>query len=392
MRWLLFLLILGGTLIALIAEHRRRRNVEARIRAILSSSFTGLAVLDRNGIVEDCNDKWAGPWETLNPFTAAKRGQPWLPGSADILGDDPGGTARVRDALLAVLSGREPERTIECDWSAGGERRSCHLRLCRIDRREGGAIVAHLDVTASKRVEAEAQKALHELAHMNMRAGLGELVSAVTHELTQSLTASFGNAQTLKRMLPDPRVTREELAPVVDDIAAANREASHVIERVRQLMHKEPFDLRPVDLNAVVMEVVQVLNSSAVNEGVLLVADLDPDLPAINADRVQLRQVAMNLVLNAVQATRDGTVQPPVVRVVTQGGNSHVSISVDDAGPGIEADAMARLFEPYFTTKANGLGMGLSISRSIVESHGGSIVAANVPQGGARFTVILPRD
>ena len=395
MRWFLLLSMLGGSLIVLIAEHRRRRSrrsTDARTRAILSSSFTGLAVLDRHGIVEDCNDKWTAPRETLNPFTAAKLGEPWLPGSAAAPADDLAGMTRVRDALLAVLSGREAERTIECDWSAGGERRSSHLRLCHIDRREGGAIVAHVDVTASKRIEAEAQKALHELAHMNMRAGLGELVSAVTHELTQSLTASFGNAQTLKRMLPDPRVTRKELAPVVDDIAAANREATHVIERVRQLIRKEPFDLRPVDLNAVVMEVIQVLNSSAVNEGVLLVADLDPNLPAINADRVQLRQVAMNLVINAVQATRTGTVQPPVVRIVTAGANSHVSISVDDAGPGIAADVMPRLFEPYFTTKANGLGMGLSISRSIVESHGGSIAAANVPQGGARFTVILPSD
>ena len=127
------------------------------------------------------------------------------------------------------------------------------------------------------------------------------------------------------------------------------------------------------------MDVVQVLNSSAANEGVLLVADLDPDLPAINADRVQLRQVAMNLVLNAVQATRGGPVHPPVVRIATAGANSEVSITVDDAGPGIAADAMPRLFEPYFTTKANGLGMGLSISRSIVESHGGSIAAANIP-------------
>jgi C4-dicarboxylate-specific signal transduction histidine kinase len=98
----------------------------------------------------------------------------------------------------------------------------------------------------------------------------------------------------------------------------------------------------------------------------------------------------MNLVLNAVQATRAGTVQPPVVRVVTTAANSHISMSVDDAGPGIPPDAMPRLFEPYFTTKPNGLGMGLSISRSIVESHGGSIAAANVSEGGARFTVILP--
>ena len=218
------------------------------------------------------------------------------------------------------------------------------------------------------------------------------MVSSVTHELTQSLTASLGNAQALKRMLPDPRVGREDLAPLVDDIAAANRDATHVIEHVRQLMRKEQFDMRPVDLNAIVMDVVQVLNSSAASEGVLLVADLDPDLPAINADRVQLRQVAMNLVLNAVQATRGGPVHPPVVRIATAAANNQVSITVDDAGPGIPADALPRLFEPYFTTKANGLGMGLSISRSIVECHGGSIAAANIPAGGARFTVRLPTD
>jgi C4-dicarboxylate-specific signal transduction histidine kinase len=398
MQWLLLLLtlglllMLGATVIVLIAEQRRRRSVEARSRAILSSSFTDLAILDRHGVVEDCNDRRSGTRDSANPFTAAKRGEPWLPDSPAMAPDDPAGIAGVRDALLAVLSGHDAERTVECDWKTAGGHGSSRLRFCRIERREGGAIVSHLDVTASKRVEGEAQKALHELAHMNMRAGLGELVSAVTHELIQSLTASFGNAQTLKRMLLDPRVTREELAPVVDDIAAANRDGTRVIERVRQLIRKEPFDLRAVDLNAVVMDVVQVLNSSAASEGVLLVADLDPELPAINADSVQLRQVAMNLVLNAVQATRGGPVHPPVVRIATAGADSVVSITVDDAGPGIAADAMPRLFEPYFTTKANGLGVGLSISRSIVESHGGSIAAANIPAGGARFTVILPTD
>jgi signal transduction histidine kinase len=393
MPWLLLLILIqAGTLIFLIREHRRRRSIESRLRAILSSSFTDLAILDRHGVVKECNDNWAGVREAANPFTAATLGEPWLRHPHATPLDDPGEIARAHDALVAVLSGLDTERTLDCDWRIGGERRSSHLRIRRLGRREGGAIVAHLDVTASKRVEIEGQRALHELAHMNMRAGMGELVSAVTHELTQSLTASFGNAQALKRMLNDPRLTREDLAPLVEDIAAANREATHVIERVRQLMRKEQFDLQPVDLNAIVMDVVQVLNSAAVNEGVLLVTDLDPELPAISADRVQLRQVAMNLVLNAVQATRSSPVTPPVVRVATAGANNHVSIIVDDAGPGIQADAMPRLFEPYFTTKADGLGMGLSISRSIVESHGGSIAAANVAHGGARFTVILPTD
>jgi C4-dicarboxylate-specific signal transduction histidine kinase len=242
----------------------------------------------------------------------------------------------------------------------------------------------------AKRVEHDARQAMHDLAHLNMRAGLGELVSGITHELTQSLTASLGNAQALKRMLAAGEVPREDLTAIVDDIATANREATQVIERVRQLMRKEPFDTQPLDVNAIVMDVVRVLHSRAANDGVLLVADLDPDLAAVTADRVQLRQVTMNLVLNAVQATGDHGAHPAVVRVATRGGSREVSVTVDDAGPGIAPEAREHMFEPYFTTKADGFGMGLAISRSIVESHGGSIEAVNVAGGGARFTVTLP--
>ena len=387
--WWLLLLLQAGLVIGLIREYRLRRRIEARVRAILATSFTDLAIIDPSGVLADCNDNWARTHATENPFTA-EFGHPWPRDPSGMPPHTRGEIERIREALQAVLSGRELERTLECDWQVGDERRSSHLRLRRLERR--GAVVAHMDLTALTRVKVEARRALHELAHMNMRAGMGELVSAVTHELTQSLTASLGNAQALRRMLPDGRVAREELAPLVDDIVAANREASQVIGRVRQFMRKEQFDMRPVNLNAIVMDVVQVVNSSAVNEGVLLVADLEPDLPAINADRVQLRQVAMNLVLNAVQATRIQQGQPPVVRIATGAAAGQVSITVDDAGPGVSAEALPRLFEPYFTTKENGLGLGLSISRSIVESHGGSIAAANAPQGGARFTVRLPTD
>src|SRR5688572_33050225 len=187
MQWLLLLLllVLGATVVVLITEYRRRRSIEARSRAILSSSVSAVAVLDCQGVVEDVNDRWTDTCDA-NPFTAAKRGEPWLPDPLAAVPENPAGIARVRDALMAVLDGREAERTIECDWRAPGGHGSSQLRLRRIERREGGAIVSHVDVTASRRVEDEAQKALHELAHMNMRGGLGELVSAVTHELTQS--------------------------------------------------------------------------------------------------------------------------------------------------------------------------------------------------------------
>ncbi len=243
-----------------------------------------------------------------------------------------------------------------------------------------------------QRAESQSRVALHELAHMNMRAGIGEVMSAVTHELTQSLTASLSNAQELKRRLAQHEVTAGDLPAIADDITQANRQAREIIGRIRSLMRKEPFDMQPLDVNVIVKDVVQVLYSTAANGGVLLIADLNPGLGPVNGDRVQLRQVVMNLVLNGIQATRASSKGSPVVRVSTAKRDDSVVVVVDDTGPGIVDVAWPRLFEPYYTTKADGLGLGLSISRSIVESHGGSIAVSNRPQGGARFEVAVPVD
>lgn len=240
------------------------------------------------------------------------------------------------------------------------------------------------------RVEAQLQRGLHDLAHMNMRAAMGEVASAVAHELNQSLTSSLANAQALKRMVAGNHFAQDEVSPIVEDISEANVRAADVMGRIRALMRKEALDIRDLDLNAIVHDVVRMLSAPASLEGVRLVVDLDPDLPRVSGDRVQLRQVAMNLVLNAVQATCGQDVSPSVVRVATAGRHGAVSLIVEDSGPGVRQEAMQKLFEPYFTTKAEGLGVGLSISRLIVESHGGSIDFANLPQGGARFSVRLP--
>jgi C4-dicarboxylate-specific signal transduction histidine kinase len=157
-------------------------------------------------------------------------------------------------------------------------------------------------------------------------------------------------------------------------------------------MRKEPFDMQPLDVNIIVRDVVQVLDSTAASDGVLLVAHLNPELASVNGDRVQLRQVVMNLVLNGIQATRTFHSAHPVVRVSTAKRDDSVVFVVEDAGPGVPDDALPRLFEPYYTTKEDGLGLGLSISRSIVQSHGGAIAVSNLAQGGARFEVTLPFD
>lgn len=388
--WAALALAIVAVVAAFLAERRLRRRAEARNRAILASVFADLAILTHDGVVEACNENWSRATGTSNPFTSARVGERWIQTQLAQSVESGADLRRIHDALDVVLAGQEPEQTVEYAWQDGASWKWSHLRLRGLERVDGGAVVAHMDITARKRIEAEAQSALHELAHMNMRAGMGEVVSAVIHELTQSLTASLSNAQALKRMLAEHRLAYEDLPAILDDISDANRQASEIIGRIRALMRKDDFDMQPLDLNVIVMEVVQVMYSTAANDGVLLVADLESTLPPILADRVQLRQVTLNLVLNAIQATRGHQSVSAVVRVSTAHGNGSVSMTVDDAGPGVDEAAIPRLFEPYFTTKPNGLGLGLSISRSIAQAHGGSIRVENLPQGGARFSVALP--
>ena len=378
----------AGIIAALLVERRLRRRAESQNRAILSSMAADLALVTRTGIVETCNDNWARSVGCENPFMSAGVGASWIPAADCVPAENQGDLTRMRQALDDVLAGRDKEQIIEYAWQSGSDRRWSHVRLRRLER-GGGAVIAHVDITPRKRMEAENQNTLHELAHMNMRAGMGELVSVVTHEINQ--TASLGNAQALRRMLTAKAAPGgADILPIVEDIIDANRRAADVIGRIRAVMRKEEFEMQPLDFNAIVAEIIRMLNPSAAHEGIVMAADLDPQLPPIPGDRVQLRQVAMNLIVNAVQATRSRAGAPPIVRVKTSVRNGSIALMVEDAGDGISDDALSRLFEPYFTTKQEGLGVGLSITRSIVESHGGSIEVANLPEGGARFLVILP--
>jgi two-component system, LuxR family, sensor kinase FixL len=255
--------------------------------------------------------------------------------------------------------------------------------------RRSVAKVASIPPAARPDVDRDPRK-LHELAHANVRAEMGELLSAVTHELNQPITASLVNAQSLRQMLDDEQAPRAELVEIADDIYKANQRAADLISRIRVQLRKETFAVEPLHLNQLVTEVMQIVKPSATNDGVHLAVTLAPDLPAVAGDRVQLRQVVMNLILNALQAVRTLGAMPATVQVTTTAQSGQVMLVVEDTGPGVKQDELPRLFEPYFTTKEDGLGIGLSISRSIVEAHGGRIEIVNRPQGGARVSVVLP--
>jgi signal transduction histidine kinase len=374
----------------LLIERRLRLRTQAQNQAVLTSMSADLAVIDRRGLVVSSNDGWARAAAAAeNPFVSAERGQEWLQADRAPLADA-GDRNMLRDALSAVLERIDEERVVEYGWQASGQRRWSHLRVSRLVGRSGGAVVTHVDISARKRAETEVQQTLHELAHLNMRAGMGEILASVAHEVNQPLTSSLTNAQALKRLLAGNRAEPQEVVSILQDIIEADRRAIDVLAGIRKMLRKEEFELQPLDLNVHVGDVVRLLTASAASEGVQLVTDLEPALPAVCGDRVQLQQVVMNLVVNAVQATRGQVTPAPVVRVTTHRDRADVSLLVDDTGAGVDPRALGRLFEPFFSTKQDGLGVGLSISRSIVEMHGGRIDVSNLPNGGARFAVTIP--
>jgi C4-dicarboxylate-specific signal transduction histidine kinase len=250
------------------------------------------------------------------------------------------------------------------------------------------------DVTAAVRAD-QAEAALRqvqaELVHVTRVTTLGELAASIAHEVNQPIAATLTNAEAALRFLrfdpPELDEVREALEWIVRDAARAGA----VVQRVRNLVKKAPLPDDRVDINAVIQEVIELTRSEAMKNGVLIRTELADGLPLVRGDRVELQQVILNLVLNAVEAMSALTEDPRELQIATNRTESnHVLIAVHDTGPGLAPAAEEKLFKAFHTTKPNGLGLGLSICRSIVESRGGRMWAsANTPRG-AVFQFTLP--
>ncbi|HMJ41235.1 MAG TPA: PAS domain S-box protein [Pseudolabrys sp.] len=250
------------------------------------------------------------------------------------------------------------------------------------------------DITAIIRAdhaEEALRKAQMELAHVTRVTTLGELTASIAHEVNQPLAAVVANAAACLRWLgretPDLDAARRSVEWIIND---GNR-ASEVIRRVRALANKTDIEKAPLDINDVVREVIALVQLELTSHGVSLRTELAPTLPRILADRVQLQQVIINLVMNGIEAMQSVTDRPRELVIRSrQDETQQVLVSVTDCGVGISAENVDRLFNPFFTTKSGGMGMGLSICRSIMEAHGGRLWAtANVPHG-ATFQFTLP--
>ncbi len=251
-----------------------------------------------------------------------------------------------------------------------------------------GYIGSALDITDRKGAE-ESNRAL---AHVQRLAIIGELTAAIAHELKQPLSAIMSNADAAGTLLDTANPPLGEIREIISDIRRADMRADQVLGHVRDFLRKREVSMQPLDLNAAVADVLPLVVGDARKRRIQLRTELAADLPPVFGNETQLQQVLINLIVNGMDAmtnTPEGK-RDLVVRTARPNGDARVEVSVTDRGSGIPSSSLPRLFESFFTTRAEGMGLGLSIARSIVETHGGRIWADNNPDGGATFRFTVP--
>lgn len=267
------------------------------------------------------------------------------------------------------------------------------IGLSPLHTSEGLSVLASIvDITERKRAEREAAHHRHELAHLSRVAMLGELSGSLAHELNQPLAAILSNAQAAEQFLRDDVVDVHELRQILAEIVAEDKRAGEVIQRLRLLFTKGEVGhhFKNLHINEVVQEVLKLMRNDLANQGVTVEAELAENLPTVQGDSVQLQQVFLNLMLNACEAMVDCDSSERQLLITSGRDNGAVHVSVTDRGVSIPEETMERVFEPFFTTKADGMGLGLSVCRTIIEAHRGNIWVTNNPGGGATFHFSIP--
>lgn len=248
-----------------------------------------------------------------------------------------------------------------------------------------------LDISQVRNTELEILRQRGELAHLSRVAMLGELSGSLAHELNQPLSAILSNAQAAQLFLDHEGIVLPDLDEMLEDIVEADERAGEVIRRLRLLLRKGELQMQPLDINDLADEVLKLMHSDLINNEVSVQTDLAPGLPAVRGDRVQLQQVILNLIMNACDAMAG---DPPAERRLTVSTSledeGNIRVSVEDQGTGLPENSEGEIFAPYFTTKPHGMGLGLSVCRTILATHNGSLDAVNNPDRGATFRFILP--
>ncbi|MDR3487857.1 MAG: ATP-binding protein, partial [Bradyrhizobium sp.] len=351
---------------------------EAKVRRLVESNIIGIGIFDLDGRIMEANDALL-----------------------DIVGYNRDDTisGRLRwTALTTPEWGGAVERAL-AELASTGTCKPFETEFFRKDGSRvpvlvGGATFGELrhqgvafvvDLTARKRAEAE-------LVHANRVATMGELSASIAHEVNQPIAAALMSAGTAARWLARQPPNLEAVRQSIDRIINDNKRAADIVSRIRDFSRKAPAQKGDVEINEAILEITGLTRVAASEHGVLVKLQLSDRLPRILGDRVQLQQVILNLIMNAVEAMSEVAEGPRELLISTSEAESgSVLVAVSDSGPGLPQANLDRLFEAFYTTKASGLGMGLSICRSIIEAHGGQLWAApNEPRGAVFHVMLLP--
>jgi len=246
------------------------------------------------------------------------------------------------------------------------------------------------DITERKKAEALAREREAELAHVSRLGIMGEMASGIAHELNQPLFAILNYAEACKRTIQAKSGAPELILHDLEEIGAAARRASNTIQRIREFVSRREVHRSSIDLSEVLREAIHFIESEIRGNNISVRIKDEPDLPMLLADPILIQQVILNLLRNAIQAMDNSHDGPRVLTLRTSRVGDAEELTVSDTGSGMSAGMMDRLFEPFFTTKPKGLGLGLSLSRSVMESHGGSLTAELNPDRGMTFRLTLP--
>jgi signal transduction histidine kinase len=388
----MFLLMLNGLSLSLAVVIRESQRFQSLHSAVLKSMRNAVAITDSDGVVIDANEVWLATARHADPCRLdgiALHANSLAHYRVNAKGDS--NAAKLVGGLEAILSGARKLFEMEYVCRSGDETKWYSIAVVPLWGDQRGAVITHADITRRKQEEAETLHLREELAHAGRIMTMGMLSATLTHEMSQPLAAILANAQTARRLCArgEPG-DGAEVDEILGDVVAASRRAGSILERLRQWFSNGRHDSEVLGLNDVATDVIEILRGDLLRRGVTLTRRLSPKLPAIAGDRVQLQQVVLNLILNACDAMRDNPPGDRHVLVITSRCEEGVRLSIEDIGTGIAPNQLNSVFEPFVTTKATGLGLGLALCRSIVHAHQGRLTAENNPGRGVTFHCIFP--
>jgi two-component system sensor kinase FixL len=353
---------------------------------VFASLDTHVLAIDRHGAVIAVNQaREHGP-----DLAAVSVGTNYLELCEQTAGRGDPSARWALEAMRSVLAGGNSPAPREYMYRLPTEERWFSMAVEPFRRPEGGVVISHIDVTRRRQAEDEARRQREELAHALRVATLGELAASLTHEINQPLAAVLTNANAARRLLGGDQTERSEVPEVLADIAGDAKRASEIIRRLRELFRKESLEHKLLDVNGLVQDVVSLWRHDLERRRVAVSLALGNDLPPVLGDAVQLQQVVLNLLVNSCDAIAAADGPHQITIETKRGGPARLVLSVRDTGIGVKEIELQRIFERLVTSKPDGLGMGLAISRSIVEAHGGRIWATDNGDRGLTIHVELP--